>query len=86
MSITDEKSGGSTVVDRRVYTATEISQILGIGMTNTYQLIKEGHFRTVRIGTAIRISKKSFDDWLDLLEIEGSVKCPRQYTSRSSRK
>jgi len=34
-------------------------------MTSAYTLVKLGHFKTVCIGTAIRISKKSFDEWLD---------------------
>ena len=33
--------------------------------TSAYRLIKEGHFKTVRIGNAIRVSRKSFDEWLD---------------------
>lgn len=49
----------------RTYKVDEIAEILNIGRTSAYNLVKEGHFKTVRIGTAIRISKKSFDDWLD---------------------
>ena len=29
-----------------------------------YLLVKEGHFKIVRSGNAIRISKRSFDEWL----------------------
>ncbi len=54
---------------KRIYTVEEVSEILGIGMTSAYALVKEGHFKIVRIGTAIRISKKSFDDWLDTLNL-----------------
>lgn len=49
----------------RTYKVDDIAEILNIGRTSAYNLVKEGHFKTVRIGTAIRISKKSFDDWLD---------------------
>lgn len=51
--------------DRRTYTVEQIAKILGIGRASAYELVKQGHFRTVKIGTAIRISKKSFDEWLD---------------------
>ena len=51
--------------DKRTYTVEEIARILGIGRTSAYILVKEGHFKSVKIGNAIRISKKSFDDWLD---------------------
>lgn len=49
----------------RTYKVEDVAEILNIGRTSAYNLAKEGHFKTVRIGTAIRISKKSFDDWLD---------------------
>ncbi len=51
--------------DKRVYCVDEIADILGISTSSAYELVKKGYFKTVRIGTAIRISKKSFDDWLD---------------------
>lgn len=55
--------------ERRSYTARDIAQILGIGRTSAYILVKEGHFKIVRIGNAIRISKRSFDEWLDSLDL-----------------
>ena len=50
---------------KRTYTVDEISEILGIGRTAAYRLVHSGGFKVVRIGTAIRISKESFDAWLD---------------------
>lgn len=51
--------------ERRTYTVEEIAEILNIGRTSAYGLVKEGHFKIVRVGNAIRISKRSFDEWLD---------------------
>ncbi|MBQ7930024.1 MAG: helix-turn-helix domain-containing protein [Clostridia bacterium] len=53
---------------KRTYTVDEIAKILNIGRTTAYALVKEGHFKIVRIGSAIRISKQSFDEWLDRQE------------------
>lgn len=53
------------VPQQRTYTVEDIAAILDISRSSAYNLVKEGHFNTVRIGNAIRISKKSFDDWLD---------------------
>ena len=50
---------------KRTYTVEEIAKLLSIGKTTAYALVKEGHFKIVRIGSAIRISKQSFDEWLD---------------------
>ena len=43
----------------------EIAEILGIGRTSAYKLIHSGVFQIVKIGSTIRISKASFDEWLD---------------------
>lgn len=51
--------------DKRTYTVLEIAKILNIGKNKAYTLIKDANFKVVRIGNSIRISKKSFDDWLD---------------------
>lgn len=51
--------------EKRTYTVQEIATILNIGRSSAYQLVKEEQFSTVRIGNTIRVSKKSFDDWLD---------------------
>ncbi len=55
--------------ENRTYTVEDIAKMLNIGRTSAYNLTKEGHFKTVRIGNTIRISKKSFDEWLDKLDI-----------------
>lgn len=49
----------------RAYKVEDIAEMLNIGRTSAYALVKEGHFKVVRVGNAIRISKKSFDEWLD---------------------
>ncbi len=62
-------STNSDSSERRTYTVDEIARMLDIGRTSAYILVKEGHFKTVRIGNAIRISKRSFDEWLDTLDL-----------------
>ena len=52
-------------LDKRTYTVDEIQDILCISRTSAYNLVKKGVFHCVRIGGSIRISKKSFDEWLD---------------------
>ena len=51
--------------EKRAYTVDEIRDILSIGKNAAYRLANSGQFKTVRVGSAIRISKKSFDEWLD---------------------
>ena len=47
----------------------QIAAMLNIGRTTAYQLVKQEEFRIVRIENAIRVSKKSFDEWLESLEL-----------------
>ena len=63
---TDEAIAASAVqFDRRTYTVDEIQDILGISRSGAYNLVKKNLFHSVRIGGTIRISKKSFDAWLE---------------------
>ena len=50
----------------RTYTVNDIAAILGIGRATAYKLANSGLFKTIRIGNMIRISRKSFEDWLKL--------------------
>lgn len=55
----------NTIPEKRTYTVDEVAKLLAISKTSAYALVQEGYFKTVRIGNAIRISKRSFDSWLD---------------------
>ena len=52
----------------RTYTVNDIAAILGIGRATAYKLTNSGAFKTIRIGNMIRISRKSFEDWLKMEE------------------
>lgn len=51
--------------DKRCYTVKELQEILGISRPTVYELLKRNEFRWIQIGSSYRISKKSFDEWLD---------------------
>lgn len=53
-------------IGKRTYTVEEIQGILGISRPTAYALVRRGEFHSIRIGGKIRISKRSFDAWLDL--------------------
>ena len=50
---------------KRCYTVKELQEILGISRPTVYELLKRNEFRWIQVGTKYRISKKSFDEWLD---------------------
>lgn len=51
--------------EKRSYSVAEIAEILGVSKRSVYNLCSSGAIKSVRVGTKLRISKKSFDDWLD---------------------
>ena len=54
--------------NKRTYTVKEIQKILEVSTPTAYRIVESGAFRSIKIGGSIRVSKKSFDEWLDNLE------------------
>ena len=55
----------AAIPEKRTYTVEDIQVILGISRGTAYKLLEKKEFRWFKIGSTYRISKKSFDDWLD---------------------
>ena len=54
--------------EKKCYTVQELQEILGVSRPTIYNLLKKG-IPVDPVGwRKYRISKKSFDDWLDNLE------------------
>ena len=53
------------ITEKRCYTVEDLQIILGISRGTVYKLLEQQEFRWFKIGSAYRISKKSFDEWLD---------------------
>ncbi len=52
--------------EQRCDLVTDIMDILMCGKRTVYELMKRNEFRYIRLGRgAYRISKRSFDEWLD---------------------
>lgn len=56
-----------TYREKKTYSVQEIAEILQISKTKAYDLCKNPEFRIIRLGRTIRISKASFDEWLNNL-------------------
>ena len=55
----------AAIPEKRTYMVEDIQVILGISRGTAYKLLEKKEFRWFKIGSTYRISKKSFDDWLD---------------------
>ena len=63
------KKENKEMSEKRCYTVQELQEILGVSRPTIYNLLKKKEFRWIQLdGGKYRISKKSFDDWLDNLE------------------
>ena len=52
--------------EKRCYTVDELMLILDCGRRTVYDLLKRNEVRYVKLGgSGYRISRKSFDEWLD---------------------
>ena len=52
--------------EKRCYTVEDLQNILMCGRSTVYDLLKKNEFRYIKLGgSGYRISRKSFDEWLD---------------------
>ena len=58
--------------EKRCYTVKDLQEILGVSRPSVYDLLKKNEFRWILVGGKYRISKKSFDAWLDENEESGN--------------
>ena len=63
-------SGEKQTPKNKTYTEEDIAIILEIEKSSAYKLANSGEFQTIRIGNMIRISRKSFEDWLGMEDNE----------------
>lgn len=54
--------------EKRTYSVQEVADILQISKSKAYALCKQSLFKTVKIGKYVRVSKPSFDSWLDSVD------------------
>lgn len=54
-----------TTTEKRCYTVKELQEILAVSRVAVYELLKKKEFHWIKVGTKYRISKPSFDAWLD---------------------
>ena len=63
--ISDTSNTETPKKEKKTYTVEEIAAQLCVSKKVAYALVKSGQFAYVRAGRAIRVSKDSFDKWLN---------------------
>ena len=67
------KSQKKRTPQNKTHTVGDIASVRGVGRTTAYKLANSGLFKTVRVGNMIRISRKSFEDWLGMEPPEDEI-------------
>lgn len=52
-------------VEKATLTVRELSEMLGIGLTTTYELVRKKEFHTIKVGRRILIPKITVKKWLE---------------------
>ena len=65
MAVGEFNHDKQAVSEKRTYSVQEIADILQISRSMSYNLCKQPLFKTVKVGKYVRVSKPSFDEWLD---------------------
>ena len=52
-------------IEKATLTVRELSELLGIGLTTAYDLIKKNQFHTIKVGRKILIPKVTVSKWLE---------------------
>ena len=52
-------------IEKATLTVRELSELLGIGLTTAYDLIKKNQFHTIKVGRKILIPKVTVNKWLE---------------------
>lgn len=61
-----ERKEENTMEEKRCYTVKDLQTILDISRPTVYLLLQRKEFRWIRLQNGVyRISKNSFDEWLD---------------------
>ena len=54
------------MAEKRCYTVKDLQEMLDVSRSTVYKLLRQNEFRWIQLeGGDYRISKKSFDEWLD---------------------
>lgn len=65
MAVENNNNSCQANAEKRTYSVQEIAEIIQISKSMAYAVCKDAPFKTVKIGKYVRISKPSFDAWLD---------------------
>jgi excisionase family DNA binding protein len=55
---------GTSLVRRKLYRVEEVAEVLNVGRTKVFDLIRSGHLASVKIGGSRRVTEQAIDDYI----------------------
>ena len=61
-------------IEKKVYNATEIQKMLGMGKNRLYEYLEEVYkkqtpFRVLKFGKIYKVPKQAFDNWINVYQV-----------------
>ena len=64
---------GTSPVRRKLYRVEEVAEVLNVGRTKVFDLIRSGEFASVKVGGSRRVTEQAIDDYIVRLCHESEV-------------
>ncbi len=58
---------GTSSVRRKLYRVEEVAEVLNVGRTKVFDLIRSGHLASVKVGGSRRVTEQAIDDYIERL-------------------
>lgn len=55
---------GSSLVRRKLYRVEEVAEVLNVGRTKVFDLIRSGELASVKVGGSRRVTEQAIDDYI----------------------
>lgn len=63
------EKGYNELDNKKLYTVTQVSKLLGVGRAKVYELIRQGLLPALKLG-GLKVRKETLDDFLIKAELE----------------
>ena len=71
--VLEQITEGTSLVRRKLYRVEEVAEVLNVGRTKVFDLIRSGQLASVKVGGARRVTEQAVDDYIARLCHESEV-------------
>jgi excisionase family DNA binding protein len=64
LRVFEQITEGTSLVRRKLYRVEEVAEVLNVGRTKVFDLIRSGHLTSVKVGGSRRVTEQAIDDYI----------------------